>query len=404
MWPDRAVATMTATRKGFAMAVSQVTRRAPVVVAVVLGAVVVTLVTAHWSFWMVDFAVYFAGGHAVLDHVPLYTLSVDTAAFHDMPFTYPPFSALVFTPLTALPLTAAGLLWTLGCVAALAATLWLALDLAGRRPAAAGLTPIALLLTPVLMTVVLGQLNIVLMFLVLLDFWPRMPARWRGVAIGVAAGLKLTPLLFVGYLLCVGRIKDAVRATVVFAMTVGLAFVLLPADATDYWLGGIFFDADRMAVSDQLVNHSLPGLMARLAGATSAPSVWVWLPLCLVVGVYGLVTAARAHRGGDPLLGVLVVAFTALLVSPVSWDHHFVWVAPALVWLAVHRYRVAFVVAALWFTLPVNWLSKQLGAGFQLTPQGNLFVTVTGYVAVTALGLLLIPTSARSRGTRGTPR
>lgn len=386
------------------MAVSQLTRRAPVVLAVMLGAAAVTLVTAHWSFWMVDFAVYVAGGHAVIDQAPLYTLSVDTAAFHDMPFTYPPFSAVFFTPLTMPPPVVASLLWTLLNVAALAATLWLALNLAGRRPTVVLATPLALLLTPVLMTVVLGQLNIVLMLLVLLDFWPRMPPRWRGVATGVAAGLKLTPLIFVVYLLCLRRTKDAARAAVAFAGTVGLAFAVLPADSVEYWFDGIFFDASRMAVSDQLVNHSLPGLMARLTDASGAPSGWAWLPLCLVVAAFGLLTAVRAERNGDRLLGVLVLAATTLLVSPVSWDHHFVWVAPALVWLAVHRHRAAFVVALLWFTLPVNLLSKQLGAGFQLTPQGNLFVTVTGYVAVTVLWLVLSRTWARTPGTRGTPR
>ncbi len=383
------------------MAIEHVTRRASVVLAVVLGAAAVTLVTAQWSFWMVDFAVYVAGRQAVVDHVPLYTLAVDTAAFHDMPFTYPPFSALLFTPLSALPLTPSALLWTLLNVAAVAAVLGMALGLAGRRPVAV-LAPLALLLTPILMTAVLGQLNIVLMLLVLLDFWPRMPARWRGLATGVAAGLKLTPLIFVVYLLVIGRTKDAVRAIGAFAATVGLAFAVLPSDSVDYWFGGIFFDAGRMAVSDQLVNHSLPGLLARLTGGV--PIAWLWLPVCLAVAVFGLVTAARAERRGDPLLGVLVVAATALLVSPVSWDHHFVWAAPALVWLAVHRHHMAFFVALLWFTLPVNWLSKQAGDGFQLTPLGNLFVTVTGYVAVTALLLVLSRTSARLPGTGGTPR
>ncbi|MEU4525448.1 glycosyltransferase 87 family protein [Amycolatopsis sp. NPDC024027] len=387
------------------MAVSERVGRAPsIMVAVMVGVVGVVLVASHWSFWMVDFAVYFAGGHAVLDGAHLYTLSVDTAAFHDMPFTYPPFAALFFSPVSTLGFTPANLLWTLLNVAAVAATLWLALDLLHQRKAAVIATPIALLLTPVLMTIVLGQLNIVLMLLVLLDFWPRLPERWRGVAIGVAAGLKLTPLIFVGYLLCVGRIKDAIRAAVAFAATVGVAFLVLPADSRDYWFGGIFFDAGRMAVSDQLVNHSIPGFMARLVGATSAPSVWVWLPLCLVVTAAGLAVAARAQRRGDTLLGVLVVAFTALLVSPVSWDHHFVWIAPALVWLAVTRHRVALVIAALWFTLPVNWLSKQLGDGFQVTPLGNLFVTVTGYVGIVAIGLAFSVTWARTPGTRDTAR
>jgi alpha-1,2-mannosyltransferase len=384
------------------MAASQVIHRASVVLAVVLGAAVVTLVTAHWSFWMVDFAVYVAGGQAVVDGVPLYTLSVDTAAFHDMPFTYPPFSAVLFTPLSALPLTPSALLWTLLDVAALAAALAIALDLTGSRRTAVLATPLALLLTPVLMTVVLGQLNIVLMLLVLLDFWPRLPARWRGVATGVAAGLKLTPLIFVVYLLLVGRTKDAVRAAVAFAGTVGLAFAVLPADSVDYWFGGVFFDAGRLVVSDQLVNHSLPGLLARLTGGE--PVLWLWLPVCLAVAAFGLATGVRAERRGDRLLGVLAVAATALLVSPVSWDHHFVWVAPALVWLAVHRRRVPLVVALLWFTLPVNWLSKQAGDGFQLTPLGNLFVTVTGYVAVTALWLVLSRTLARSPLPAGTPR
>ena len=38
--------------------------------------------------------------------------------------------------------------------------------------------------------------------------------RWRGVAIGVAAGVKLTPLIFIPYLWLIGRRRAAIAGLV----------------------------------------------------------------------------------------------------------------------------------------------------------------------------------------------
>ena len=44
--------------------------------------------------------------------------------------------------------------------------------------------------------------------------------------------------------------------------------------------------------------------------------------------------AAVAYRRSSRLLAVLVCAATGLMLSPISWLHHYVWIVPAVFWLA----------------------------------------------------------------------
>ena len=376
-----------------------------VMVATLAGAamIAVVLVLQPWQWWMADFAVYRAGGSAVVHGQPLYDVTTSTTPFANMPFTYSPFAALLFTPLAFLGTGFAQDTEAIVNFLALGAVLWLSLGLAGVRAprrrlaiTAAAWIPAAML-TPVVMTIVLGQLNILMMLLVLLDFAPGLPRRWRGIALGVAAGIKLTPMIFAVYLFAIGRRAEALRAAATFLVTVALGFLLLPRDSRAYWLDGVVFDAGRAVVSGKLINHSIPGLFARLAGTAAPP--WWSLPIAVAVGVAGLAAAVSAHRRSQPMAALLITAFTGFLVSPISWDHHAVWIVPALVWLAAARWqrdsalpRVILAAALVFFTVPVNWLSKQLGGEhWQLTGVGDLFVSLSGYLTVTIVALALLP-------------
>ena len=177
----------------------------------------------------VDLGVYLLGGSHVASS-NLYSLT-----FKRQLFTYPPFAAVLFAPLAELRPTAAQVIWDLLNVVAL---LWL-IDVSLRtvRPQAttnevrrwaALLVGPAMLLNPVLQTAYLGQINILLVALVITDLaygWPYLP---KGLLTGVAAAIKLTPLIFIPWLFLTRQYKAACWATGTFLACVGLGYVVAP--------------------------------------------------------------------------------------------------------------------------------------------------------------------------------
>lgn len=88
-----------------------------------------------------------------------------------------------------------------------------------RLPALWAATALALWLEPVFQTLLFGQINLALACLVLAGLTRPSGARWKGAAVGVAAGIKLTPALFIAYLLLRGRHREAGTAAAAFAGT-----------------------------------------------------------------------------------------------------------------------------------------------------------------------------------------
>nr|WP_110335258.1 glycosyltransferase 87 family protein [Prauserella flavalba] len=294
----------------------------------------------------VDSAVYRAGAVTLLNGDPLYegnTLGPEPW-WALLPFTYPPTAALLFVPLAVLPVQVA---W--GVVAAVS---FLAMALVirvaiGALPRPSGELPrwasparttlifaiVFLALEPVWRTIFLGQINLILMALVVLDVLviSARGSRWGGVLVGVAAAVKLTPLIFIPHLLFTGRKRDALRALLTFFGLQALMFALIPNDAWRFWTHTVS-DQGRIGPMHWAGNQSLNGLVNRLSdlapwsstvamaiGAALAPAA-IWLML-------------RFHRRGQPLEALLVTAFYALLISPVSWSHHWVWAVPLIVLL-----------------------------------------------------------------------
>ncbi|MFD7660355.1 glycosyltransferase 87 family protein [Actinosynnema sp. NPDC059797] len=374
-------------------------------VALALATQAVLVFGAVVPHWMIDFAVYRGAAQALLHDVRLYELGVDTAFFPGMMYTYTPFVAVLMVPAALVPAAVAQFAWTTAGYLALAASIWLMLRITGvtttRQRTTALVTAgvvFAAMLGPVQFNVLLGQINLFLVVLVLVDFLPSLPERYRGIATGVAAGIKLTPLLFVAYLFFTGRRRAALQALAAFAATALVGFALLPTDSRAYWFQGVFFDSARAVPTDVMVNHSLPGFFARLVGERTAPD-WSLLPAAAATAAC-LAAAVWAHRRGHDVVGLLVIAFAAQLASPVTWVHHCVWVVPALVWLATVAWRhptplprALLGAVVVWYLAPVWSLGHRMfdGVPFQQTPAGNLLVTLTGTLVPAVLAIALLP-------------
>ncbi len=291
-----------------------------------------------WGF--VDLSVYREGGRAALDGAHLYALRFPGA----LAFTYPPFAALLFAGLTPLSSAALAPLVTAANLVALPAALWFALRLAplrggltprGRLAGALAASAVALWLEPVWSTLRYGQIDLLIAALVLWDLSRDASARAPGVGIGIASAIKLTPAIFIVYLALTRRGRAAAVAAGTFCATVALAFAALPGDSGAFW-GGALLEPGRVGRIENAANQSLRGALARLLHSTNVDATW----LCgaLVIGAAGLALAVRSARRGDEALGFSLCALTGLLVSPVSWSHHWALAVPALVLFAVRSY------------------------------------------------------------------
>lgn len=304
---------------------------------------------------MADVLVYRAEGEAVVHGDDLYGFTVTEWR---LPATYPPFAAALFVPTVWIPVPVLKAAFLAGNTLLLAGLVTLSARLAGRTPRLPLLcaaTALSLWLEPVFQTLLFGQINLAIICLILWDLTRPPGARGKGTALGIAAGVKLTPAVFVVYLLLTGRGREAATATAAFGGTVLLGALLLPAASVDFWTRRLY-ETGRVGKAWIVDNQSLQGLVARLSG-DPAPGP-LWLVPAAAVAVTGLWLAARA---GEERHGILLTAVTALLVCPISWSHHWVWCVPLLaVLLAEHRVRLAALTAAV-FTARTLWLVPHQG-------------------------------------------
>jgi len=314
-------------------------------------------------------------------------------------FTYPPFAALLMQPLAvvAMPVAVAG--WTAASVVVLVAIIRLTLRWIG-PPARQGLMWTAgglvgaLPIFAVTGHLQVGQVGLLLTWLVLVDLVAGRGGRWHGLGIGVAAGIKLTPLIFIGYLVLTGRLRAAATATVAFAATIGVGFAWRPTDSNWFWTGGLL-DTDRVTGDPRtILNQSLSGAVTRVLDEPR-PGL-PWLVVAVLVGAAGMTVAVRCARAGDELLAVLACAATGLLVSPVSWHHHWVWWVPALLVLVgdqrwYGRRSTILTAAAGWLVLvgSTSWvLASPGGWDLHFSGLGLIYSNLYVLLALGGLGLL----------------
>jgi alpha-1,2-mannosyltransferase len=338
--------------------------------------------------YRIDIDVYRMGGQAWLDGRPLYD---DGVEFHtpiglNLPFTYPPLAAIVFCPFAWLGMPAASVTITLITLALLVVSTMIVLtrldvwSTARMVPGPAWLrrwwltalivAAAAIWLEPIKSNFAFGQINVVLMTLVIADCVPRRTPWPRGLLLGLGIALKLTPAVFLLYFL-LNRDKRAMLTALASFVAATLAgFVLAWHDSWQYWSDTIR-DTDRIGAASLNTNQNVAGTLARL-GLSEHARFLPWVAACLLVLALTVWAARRVLRAGEPTLAVICIALFGLVVSPVSWSHHWVWMLPTVVVTAVlawrHRNAALAVISAAGVALmvwtPIDLLPKhhELGA------------------------------------------
>lgn len=263
-----------------------------------------------------------------------------------LPYLYPPVAVVVLAPFAVVPFWLASAVFALVTLAALALVLVVVLRALDVRPTAllvGALLPMTLALEPVRETLYFGQINALLMALVVADCLVRAP-RWpRGVLVGIAAAIKLTPAVFVLFFLLRGDRRAALTAGVSFLCATAVGFLVSWSNSVRFWTHEVFYSSQFRGMSNEL-NQSLKVLLVRFG----VDSEVLW-PL-LAAAALGLTAIGmrRAFAAGWPAWALGLNALGALLVSPVSYSHHWVWVVPILLTGAVFAWRTrrATVIAA----------------------------------------------------------
>ena len=379
----------------------------------IFSLLIATLGSLGWVYHrrQVDFEVYLMGArHLKSSH--LYSLVLPGV---HLPFTYPPFATLFFWPFTLVPTGVALVLWATLNLAALLAVLAVTLlnVRPEQRPAGAAvpwllvamLAGPAVLIEPVMLDLSFGQVNVVLLGIILLDLTTRITVGSReiprGVGVGVAAAIKLVPVIFIPFLIVTRQFRAAATAVITIAVCALGAFAFNPSASKAYWTKYVN-DQARIGNVIYVSNQSVQGALDRVTH-----HLWSSLPMESVQAVFVLVGIALgwwAWRSSSTFLGVLVVGDASLLASPITWAHHMVWIVPILLWLwwgrdrPTHSRPWALAVGALFYVAPM-WILPH-GPNFDNHERGWSLLLSNSFTLAALLMMIVVTAMLISRRPR----
>jgi alpha-1,2-mannosyltransferase len=311
-------------------------------------------------------------------------------------FTYPPFAALALWPVARLPSGIAEHLWLVATVACSVAFVAVAANWLPRRPRGAWFPPMAAAVgiwtVPIVFTVRIGQINAFLCLAVLLDAIAAIRRRrGAGVATGVAAAVKLTPIVAVLFFAATRRWQAARTAVVTFVGCALLAALASPSDSWRYWTVDVLA-SNRIGRVNSRDNDSLRRLISLLP-IPNHPQALIWLGGVAALGIAAAWRARIAHERGNDLAALTLAMAFAAAASPISWAHHLYFLIPAVLLVLGDLRSPARWVAGLLLAAP---LFELVHVGQQ--PIGNVLRAISLLVVIVAL-----PIDRSVRAERGAP-
>ena len=321
--------------------------------------------------------------------------------------TYPPFAALLFVVLSAMSVSVAKIvvlgLNVIAVYVACALTLALVARDQGETPHPELLRRTLLLgsavlwCEPVVTTLRYGQINLLLLCLVLLDFAVLSGRPGAGVAIGLASAIKVTPLVFIVYLAVTRRFRAAGTALATFLATIVVSACVLPSATWRFWTS-LVFDTQRVGRVENAMNQTVRGLGVRIDHVRASNPIVAAATAAVIV--LGVVTCVMARRHLGEFWAITACATTTLLASPIAWSHHWVWCVPMTAVLLVRAPRWAWLVLPFWtytiWLVPHSQRSPELHLDFGYTLLSALYV-------VTGIAFLCVTLIESHRGAANAP-
>lgn len=379
-------------------------RGLPTAIAFLVLSTVGYLVVRHLTHpSSIDLLVYRIEGGAIRSGLDLYgPLSTP----QDLSATYPPFAALVFVLLTLVPLALLPLAMVALNIALLVTVAYLSFGLAGlgkgeaRITCALWLAGLAVWSEPVFTTLRYGQINLLILAMILWDFSRPDSARTRGMALGFAVGLKITPGIFILYLVLTRRFRMAAVAIAAFVTSVIAGALVVPGDSKRYWTS-LIFDSDRVGRPENAANQSVRAIVVRLEHTRDIAPAWTLLLVLTLLA--GLICSVLAYQAIGDSWGVPACAVTGLLASPVTWTHHWVWCVPLMALLYVQTRRWLWTTIIFWsfavWAVPHTYPAELHFSLVQSALSVWYVLFGLGFLALTAWQVYV----TRSRNTAGFP-
>lgn len=320
------------------------TRSSPVLAGASLVALVFFISTLWFVFWGTGKPYVFYDLNSYRD--ALNAVAAGATSTYDV-LPYPPFAFLMLWPLHVLPPTLGDQVWTaLSMLLALGIALLLALRImaatdSDERPARTRLITLAapcafllILSMPFYSQVTNGQMSLAVMGLAFFDLAGVLPRRWRGVLVGLAGAIKVTPLVFVAYYLATGQRRNAARAMGSFAAFTAIGWIVFPSGSQQFWrrVGG----SEQFGDPARFDNLSIHSMLVRLSPELGAQT-WLWVILGAGVVLAALWRARGHFQRGEAMESFLVVGAAATVVAPIAWPHYFVWLPIVGIWLLFTR-------------------------------------------------------------------
>lgn len=286
----------------------------------------------------VDLQVYVGAVRWVWEGGALYDFEVTETG---LPFTYPPFGLIAFAPTLWIPMSVMktlSLLWagasvlTLAYLTAHRSSVFRS-GLLRRVPPRLAVPVLCILLglsNLVLVGTRLGQISLLLVAVVAVDVlvvaerWPKL----GGILTGIAAAVKLTPLAVLPMLWLAGRRRAAYTGTATFGLLTAGAAAIFPGATADYVLHKAG-DLQRFGNPASVLNQSVNALLLRMGLPEGGLQRALFLIAALAILAVAWWRAAVLYRGGDEYGALVVTGAAMVAASPISWNHHLVWL-----WLA----------------------------------------------------------------------